>query len=212
MPKNDRNGCLMTESDCATDKMIARISSLLTSYLSFFPEERNFLQRLSAQLDDQDRLIYSRKNMRGHLTASAILLDRERQSIFLVYHRFLKLWLQPGGHLDLCEDPIQGAFREFIEETGIKQVELHAWHAVNSIALDMDTHFIPVNESKGEGEHYHHDFQYLFSIDGAESDAVVTIAEQEVSHFRWVPLTEMRTGDFDPRLKRVAQKIERLIL
>ncbi len=207
MPKNDR---LATE--CATTEVIAHVNGLFNKYLATFKEENQHLERLREQLADKDSLIFSRKNMRGHLTASAILFDHEKRSIFLVYHRFLKLWLQPGGHLDFGEDPLEGAFREFIEETGLRQVKLHPWHEANAIAIDMDTHFIPHNKSKDEGEHYHHDFQYLFSFDGQGSDAVVNIAQEEVSQFRWVSLTEMQTGDFDPRLKRVAKKIENLIL
>lgn len=207
MPKIEENEVISHPGES-----ISCMSALLAQYLALFPEERHSLQRLQKQLDDHDTDLYSRKNMKGHLTASAILLDSERRSIFLVYHRFLKLWLQPGGHLDLFEDPLAGAFREFIEETGMKRVKLHEWHRNHPEALDMDTHFIPENKNKGEGQHYHHDFQYLFALDDGTENAVISIAEDEISQFRWVALEELHKGDFDPRLKRVAKKIEQFIL
>lgn len=143
--------------------------------------------------------------MKGHLTASGLLLNSAGDAVFLIYHNFLKLWLQPGGHLDPGERPAQGALREFVEETGIKNVVLHRWHEKNELPFDMDTHEIPVNERKGEGEHFHHDFQYLFRMSG-DADNTPVIDLNEVSQYRWVSLDEL-IKDHDDRLKRVAAKI-----
>lgn len=200
----------MTMTEQLTDQFLDNAKKLLDLYLSKFPGERETFSILEKQFQSRDRQLCSRKNMTGHLTASGLLLHPHGKSVFLIHHNFLNLWLQPGGHLDPGESPAQGALREFIEETGIKQVSLHPWHDANPFPFDMDTHAIPPNEKKNEGSHFHHDYQYLLTLshDSAISDdRLVDIAQDEVSNFRWVGLNELIEGDYDTRLKRAARKI-----
>lgn len=188
-----------------TDQFLDDVTNEFEKYIRLFPAERAKFQILQEQLEQRDKNLCDRKNMKGHLTASGLLLNSAGDAVFLIYHNFLKLWLQPGGHLDPGERPAQGALREFVEETGIKNVVLHRWHEKNELPFDMDTHEIPVNERKGEGEHFHHDFQYLFRMSG-DADNTPVIDLNEVSQYRWVSLDEL-IKDHDDRLKRVAAKI-----
>lgn len=189
-----------------TDQFLDDVTNEFEKYLRMFPAERARFQILQEQLKQRDKNLCDRKNMKGHLTASGLLLNAAGNAVFLIYHNFLKLWLQPGGHLDPGERPAQGALREFVEETGIKNIVLHPWHEKNELPFDMDTHEIPVNQRKGEGEHFHHDFQYLFRMSG-DMDSAPVIDLNEVSQFRWVSLDELIEKDHDDRLKRVAAKI-----
>lgn len=193
------------------------LAETLDDYLEVFPEERAQLSILLSQVEENDPTIDSRKNMIGHLTASGVLLNTGRDSALLIYHNFLKIWLQPGGHIDRDEHPTAGAIREFVEETGIKEVELNSWHRANPIPIDVDTHLIPPNPSKFEGEHYHHDFQYLLEIKALSKKeteqilGVLKLDQSEVSGYKWVPLDELRDGAYDPRLRRVARKLQELL-
>jgi 8-oxo-dGTP pyrophosphatase MutT (NUDIX family) len=45
--------------------------------------------------------------------------------VLLVNHPKYKLWIQPGGHIELDEDPDQTLMREIAEETGL-EVEIIA--------------------------------------------------------------------------------------
>ena len=36
----------------------------------------------------------------GHFTASAFVFSPERDAVLLIKHTFLRLWLQPGGHIE----------------------------------------------------------------------------------------------------------------
>ncbi|MDZ4836151.1 MAG: NUDIX domain-containing protein [Candidatus Melainabacteria bacterium] len=204
----------MTSTDQLTDRFLNEASSLFYSYLEYFPDQKVSFSILKKQFEERDRDLCNRKNMTGHLTASGLLLHPQGNSIFLIHHNFLKLWLQPGGHLDLEENPADGALREFVEETGIKSVALHPWHTKHPFPFDMDSHAIPPNPKKNESDHFHHDYQYLLCLpdkNGVRSgEPLVEIDRNEVSNFRWVEIQEMIEGDYDLRLKRAAGKILKL--
>jgi ADP-ribose pyrophosphatase YjhB (NUDIX family) len=54
----------------------------------------------------------------GHLATNAWVFDGGAEELLLVRHRTLG-WVNPGGHLDLGELPVEGAARELTEETGL---------------------------------------------------------------------------------------------
>lgn len=53
-----------------------------------------------------------------HHTATAYIVADGRT--LLMWHEKLRMWLPPGGHCELNEDPVQAALREALEETGIR--------------------------------------------------------------------------------------------
>lgn len=103
---------------------------------------------------------YSRSTKAGHITASGLVI-RDGQAL-LIFHPFIKTWLQPGGHIDDGENPIDAAIREVYEETGVTCKPI----AGSLDPLDIDLHEIPANPKKGEGAHLHIDL--LFLLDAVE--------------------------------------------
>lgn len=53
-------------------------------------------------------------------TVSAFILHPNEAKLLLINHRKLNIWLQPGGHVELDEDPLQGLDHELLEETGLE--------------------------------------------------------------------------------------------
>ncbi len=58
--------------------------------------------------------------MERQYCASAYTIDFENKKILLMYNKKLGKWLQPGGHIEGDETPIETAIRETFEETGVK--------------------------------------------------------------------------------------------
>ncbi|MDR3125983.1 MAG: NUDIX domain-containing protein, partial [Candidatus Nomurabacteria bacterium] len=56
-----------------------------------------------------------RKNFKGHFTASIFLLCKKTKRVLLLEHKALQTMLQPGGHIEPNETPLQAALRELAE-------------------------------------------------------------------------------------------------
>lgn len=56
---------------------------------------------------------------RRQYCASSYVIDFENHETLLMYNKKLGKWLQPGGHIEDHETPIETCIREAKEETGI---------------------------------------------------------------------------------------------
>ena len=161
-------------------------------------------QRLKEQLAAQENL-WDRHNFSGHLTASAIVLN-DQSEVLLIKHKFLGLWLAPGGHAGPYEMPAQTAAREMTEETGLEEFELHPWHLSSAIPVDIDTHPIPENAARGEAAHFHHDFRYVFALASSGAN-LLRMQPREVDATSWRPIDSLQ-GEYP----RVHQRLHTLHL
>lgn len=88
------------------------------------------------------------------LTAAAFCFDQ--QKILLIKHKKLKIWLAPGGHLELPELTHETAIRELQEETGVKGEIISAYPVLPStssqnlpLPFSLNLHWI------SEGTYHH---------------------------------------------------------
>lgn len=176
------------------------LAEILKDYLKIFPEERPELKLLLDQVRGAEAL-NDRRNFRGHITGSAIILSPDKKKVLLIHHNFFKLWQQPGGHWETDEpDPFEAARREALEETGVeiaKALSIDPKHPL--VPLDINSHAVPARPAKDEPPHFHHDFRYVFMA------ANEKLAHQaaEVSAAAWYVLG-------DPTTSRVSRCIEKL--
>ncbi len=139
----------------------------------------------------------------GHFTASALVLSPDRAQLLLIRHKKLKLWLQPGGHIEATDPTIAlAALRELKEETQAHDIE------VQDALYDVDIHTIPA--WKETPEHQHFDLRVLFV---AGSSAIQ--AGEEVHEARWFSLEKLAWGsgplskntETDESVRRVARQL-----
>lgn len=133
-----------------------------------------------------------RSCLEGHLTGSALVVDRSRRAVLLIHHVKLDRWLQPGGHVDGNGDLAEAALREATEEVGIPGLE------VCEPAIDLDIHEIP--ERGDEPAHLHLDVRFLVL---APPGATPTTNHESLDA-RWV------TGE-DPEGLIASEELRRLV-
>ncbi|BAG19155.1 NUDIX hydrolase [Streptomyces griseus] len=107
----------------------------------------------------------------GHVTASALVIDPERERVLLTLHRKLRMWLQMGGHCEERDTTLEAAaLREATEESGITGLALLPGGPVR-----LDRHPIPAPC------HWHLDVQYAAV---APPGAAERISEESLE-LRW---------------------------
>ncbi len=152
---------------------------------------------------ENNNIVVGKENKNGHITASAFIINKKRTHMLLVYHKKCQLWLQPGGHLEKNESPLDGAIREMIEETGIQ-----SYKVLDRRLFDSDAHeFIDVKKNI---RHMHYDMRFIIEASDVDS---TQIQKSEVDEMKWVPLSEfvnINNGakNTDENFKRVIEKLK----
>lgn len=177
---------------------------MLEAYLQLFPTEASGLEELANQLLDSHQDPFDRRNLRGHVTTSALVLSPNLDHLLMIDHRALKRWLPPGEHFEGTGSLWQSAAREVAEETGVLRIRPFdkAGHP-GVVPFNIDSHPIAANPDKGEGAHHHHDFWFLAIAEACEP---LIVQEAEVHAARWVPLREFM-GWPERDMRRLAAKL-----
>lgn len=130
-----------------------------------------------------------------HLAAYFVMFDEHAQKILLVDHKNAQLWLPPGGHVEIDEDPKETVRRECLEELG---VPADFWRA-HPIFL---TSTVSAATTGG-----HIDVTLWYIIKGNHQDAYVFDA-QEFNRVRWFGFEEIPYQNAEPHLKRFIKKLQ----
>jgi 8-oxo-dGTP pyrophosphatase MutT (NUDIX family) len=158
---------------------------------------RRILDFVRAHLQPFDRGIAE-----GHLTGSALVVSTRGHEVLLLHHQKLERWLQPGGHAEAGESSGEAvALREAFEETGLRDLALHA---DAPRPLDVDVHQIPARP--GEPAHEHLDLRYLVVASAGEPLRPGSGESERIRWFRWDDLARL---DLDPGLARAFKKARR---
>lgn len=161
-------------------------------------EEAQMLRALSEFVRDNGDCC-SREAERGHVTASAWVVDSRLQRVLLLHHGKLNRWLQPGGHIESGDtSACAAALREATEETGL------TFFRQLGTVFDVDVHDIPGRH--GEPPHVHYDVRYAFLADPGEPLAIT----RESRELGWFPVADAARLSNSESVQRMIIKTEGL--
>ncbi len=127
------------------------------------------------------------------------------EKVLLILHKKLELWLPPGGHIDLDEDPDQAVLREVKEETGL-DVNIHGtkFDRLSDRTKPLHTPaFMDIH--KISDTHQHIGMHYICTPKNNSNKA--NMNKEEVSDMRWFTRTEIEnTNDLMLEVKQYALK------
>jgi|SRR5579859_4083550 len=163
----------------------------------------------------------------SHLACSLYLFDPSHQSILLIKHKGLGVWLPPGGHVEEGELPHIAALREAFEETGMQNIrllDLKAGDLQLASTEQQQLPFVPetaeeklflepfalveekIPASAKDVEHFHIDYVYVGQLQSAQDTQILTT---EVSDAQWVNLNAEAIDQLEtfPNIKMLLKRL-----
>lgn len=130
-----------------------------------------------------------------HLVSYFVLFDVISQKVLLVDHKKAQLWLPPGGHVELDEDPKNTVRRECLEELGIQADFLidEPIFLTSTLTVGLTAGHIDVSlwyVLKGN-----HEVSLSFDVD-------------EFKGIKWFEFDEIPYQNSDPHMKRFINKLQ----
>lgn len=182
-----------------TIKTISDFRHIVGAYSPHDETEASHKNRVISLLSETE-IPFSRENLAGHITGSALVVNKDFTKVFLIHHKKLNLWINPGGHAEGSPDFIDVGTRETEEETGLMDLI-----TIPEI-FDIDVHPIPENTKNGEivPAHTHYDMRCLII---ANEDEKPILQEEEVLGGRWFTLAEAKETTPHLSFTRMIDKI-----
>lgn len=127
--------------------------------------------------------VLTRDNIFGHFSASAFVVNKEKNKMVVVYHNINDGWIYPGGHADGEDNLLNVAIREVEEETGLKTKILNK--SIFSISsAPVKGH---VKRGKYVSAHLHFDVVYLLEADDTQP---LIFRDDESRGVKWISFDE----------------------
>lgn len=181
------------------------IRRTVEAYLGRHPVERDALSGLLALLGRPVDAT-ARAALPGHVTCSAVVIDRQGRVLHIRHRATGGLMLAPGGHIEPGDRTmLAAALREVSEEAGIVPGALCLTRQLLGSPIDIDVHDIDVSPTKGEPAHRHYDFRFVFHLVGEEPPTIV-LQDEEVSGAQWLRQTEVTSPTL--RAKLLAARLD----
>ncbi len=141
------------------------------------------------------------------ICASAIIVQGNKT--YLIKHKKLEVWMNPGGHVEENETPEEAAIREAKEETGI-EVEIIGLNGENKIktdiAYELNKPFSIMYEfvDYKTGMHEHYDMVYLTK---PKDQSKITLNKEETLDAGWFSEKELKNIKMYENTKLILEKV-----
>mgnify|MGYP001556825160 CR=1 FL=1 len=149
---------------------------------------------------------FERSLGKGHVTASALIINNTGRQVLLHLHKKLGKWLQLGGHSDGNPRTDLVALKEAKEESGLVDFRWAASPVSGTAAtpepFDLDIHKIPANPY--EQAHLHFDVRYLLIAGNPEK----IVTSDESHDLQWFPLDQAYELTSEASMRRQFDKLQ----
>lgn len=163
-------------------------------------EERERAMILDLIARDGDAIL-SRENDFAHMTASSIIVSRDRKHTLMAFHRIYNSWAWTGGHADGESDFEAIARREAQEETGITDLVRLGNGPASVEILPVWAH---MKRGKHVGSHLHLNVSYLFE---ADENLPLRIAQDENSAVGWIEIDKLAEKVSEPPMIPIYERL-----
>jgi ADP-ribose pyrophosphatase YjhB (NUDIX family) len=136
--------------------------------------------------------IFSRENKIAHMTASAWVVNPNRDKVLMVYHNIYNSWSWLGGHADGETNLLKVALREVREESGICDIKPVSEEIYSIEVLTVDGH---VKRGEYVSSHLHLNVTYLLE---ATENQKLSIKPDENSGVGWFSFDDAIKASTEP--------------
>ena len=163
-------------------------------------QEQRMILEMIDRLGDA---ILTRESEIAHMTASSIIVSKDRRRTLMAFHRIYNSWAWTGGHADGESDFEAVARREAQEETGISGLRRLGGGIASLEILPVWAH---VKRGKAVGSHLHLNVSYLFE---ADDSLPLSVREDENSAVGWLAVDRLGESVSEPPMLPVYERLLR---
>ena len=147
-----------------------------------------------------DTIAY-RSNMLCHMTASSMILNEQKDSVLMIYHKIYQSWTWTGGHADGERDLQKTALREAQQETGLYDIKMLKNGIVSLDILTVEGHY---KNNEYVCPHIHFNATYCFM---ASQKSKLVWNKNETEGIKWIPISEIKTYCKEPKMIPIYEKV-----
>ena len=160
--------------------------------------EREVILSLIGRYGDE---ILSRDLDFAQMTASSIIVSRDRKRTLMAFHRIYDSWAWTGGHADGESDFEAIARREAQEETGVEGLVRLGNGPASIEILPVWAH---VKRGRYVGSHLHLNVSYLFEADAQQA---LRVKADENSAVGWIEVDKLREKVSEPLMIPIYERL-----
>lgn len=170
----------------------SKLKDLLKHYKPSNAQEQADKKQIDTFVEENEAC-FDRALEKGHITASAWLINHDNTKALLTHHKKLNKWIQLGGHCDDSFDPLETALKEAQEESGIALIQ-----PVMTNIFDLAVFYL---QEKGNML-YHYDIRFLLQA----VEDVPFIVSHESHDLKWISKDIAHLPNPDEALLRMFTK------
>jgi len=142
-------------------------------------------------------IIRTMSHITRDFTATTFVVQDGRT--LLIYHKQIREWFPPGGHIDRDELPCDAAVREVREETGLDVEIIAPRSRIGRVEVLRRPEYILLEQIRPD--HQHIDLIYFARVIGGRLE----IAESEADAHRWCDLQDLDDAEIPEDIRRLGK-------